>query len=352
MLIKSSGHLEGGLYLFTLGDSCHYALSSLLPPSASPPEAANAQDSAHEGAHGAAPHDSITPEPITPRPVTPRNPKHPGLSNSPFAVFDPGSSAHAEHLITRLESQGFNLKNLQFIFPTHLHPERISGIPLLRSRAPQAIFVASQQMKRMLSDKGFVAALHTEDQRMREELSAGVLKLSPAEITEGFKVDECLSDSDVIAIGDDTTMRANIQAGHSPCSLSYFIQPHEYLICDETLGYYRGRELPAPAPDDDRAQYRKSLAQIAKLELRALCLPYAGVLTGELLPKHLQRLNSTLDDIEKQFAQAAAGGVSHEEFRAALRSQVFNSLSRDPILTYAMERSFEALSTQLLKSCS
>jgi hypothetical protein len=84
------------------------------------------------------------------------------------------------------------------------------------------------------------------------------------------------------------------------------------------------------------------------LELRALCLPFSGVLTGELLPKHIQKLTSTLDDIEEQCSQGLASGIQPEELLAALKAQIFSSPTRDPVLIRAMDRSKEALLTQLL----
>jgi glyoxylase-like metal-dependent hydrolase (beta-lactamase superfamily II) len=205
-------------------------------------------------------------------------------------------------------------------------------------------------MKKALSDRALIRELAVQDSRIRESLGLGSCAISPAEFEKAFVIDECIADSDIIAVGDETTVRANIQLGHSSSSLSYFIQPHEYLICDETLGYYRGRELPAPAPDVDRVQYRKTLAQLTKLELRALCLPFSGVLTGELLPKHIQKLTSTLDDIEEQCSQGLASGIQPEELLAALKAQIFSSPTRDPVLISAMDRSKEALFTQLLSS--
>jgi glyoxylase-like metal-dependent hydrolase (beta-lactamase superfamily II) len=353
MLIKTSDHLEGGLYLFTLGDSCHYALSSLLLPPGSQrsgisEEAAAAKGTPDSPAQATADKKSLSGLHESPHYKSESSPKTPALNNAPFVLFDPGSSAHVEHLIARLEKQGFNLKNLQCILPTHLHPERISGLPLLRARAPQALLVGSQSMKKALSDPAFVRELATQDAAIRASLGLVPSLIEEAAFGKSFIVDECISDSDVIAVGEETTVRANIQLGHSASSLSYFIQPHEYLICDETLGYYRGREIPAPAPDEDRALYRKALTQIAKLELRALCLPFSGVLTGELLPKHLQKLGSTLDDIELQFRQGIDAGLSAEVLRSALETQIFSSQSRDPVLRNAMARSMEALCRQLL----
>lgn len=205
-------------------------------------------------------------------------------------------------------------------------------------------------MKKALSDPAMIRELSVQDGLIRESLGLGASTISKAEFENSFVVDECIADSDIIAVGDETTVRVNIQLGHSSTSLSYFIQPHEYLICDEALGYYRGRDLPAPAPDRDQAQYRKTLTQLTKLELRALCLPFGGVLTGELLPKHLRSLAQPLRTLNSSVARVSPLALRPKSFALLSKPKYSPLPSRDPVLLSAMARSKEALFRQLLSS--
>lgn len=305
MLIRSSGVIEPGFCLLTLGGSCRYLLSL-------------------------------------------------NTESSDFALLDPGCSAHVFFLERRLQALGFKLQDLQCIFLTHLHPDRMGGLPHLRQKCPASKVIASPLMQNKLADSEFIEALYIENCRLTEDLHlrAQVPSMPLDEYRSLLSVDICISDSDVIPVGKSYSLRAIHAPGHTAESLAYLVQPLNFLIADECLGYYQPRTLSAPGADESLAKALKTIERISRLDLAGLCFPSTGVLTGQLVRKHLSAIKQNMEDLQAETEKAFKAGLPAEQIRQSIAAAFYASDSSDVTIQHNLKRSLEAVWRQLAELSS
>lgn len=291
MLIRTSGALKPGLYLLTLGHTCRYAIG--------------------EGT---------------------------------LLVTDPGLSSHVELLADRLARLQIDLASVERIAATHLHVDRIGGIPKLRARNPRVRFIASAAQAARLKDQSFLKELYDAD----AALSGPVCVSLPFDVfARGIQPDEIVADSAVLECSAAISLRLFPFPGHTTESLAFVVEPYHYLIADEGLGYFKGRELAAPGGDADLQRTNESLQKLDRIEINGVCLPDTGVLTGELVRRHLHAVVQNTSDVVREAAAAREAGATPETICAAIRDSFYRTESRDPCVLRSLEMTFKAIVQQL-----
>ncbi len=322
MLIRSSGHISDGFFLFSLGESCHYALAALNPHTLD-------DDSSPQSA------PSLS-ETFSPAAIPPAR-----IENVPFVVFDPGTTAHAQQLAQRFTQAGLKIENLSLILLTHLHPERCAGASWLASRAGNAKVVGSSQMAAALRNSEVCQALLDADLGWSKEF--GIVATPPNKKIAPLTIHEEVMDGEILGVGDDVTIRVLNSPGHTAESLWYLIQPHGILIGDDLIGHYRGRSPPTPAADFDFEGAQASLKRLERVAWSGIGLPFNGLLVGKPARGFPKQVATVLEEVKAQIEHAKSNGISAEEIRAALQEQLFSSLSRDPVLRATRERSLSCV---------
>jgi hypothetical protein len=197
-----------------------------------------------------------------------------------------------------------------------------------------------------LADEGLVRSLWERDRT----LSAPFRVDSPASLEEfkdALRIDRNLGDSEAIDLGDETLLRCIYTPGYKTHSATYIVVPHEFLITDQTFGYYRGRLLAAPGGDAGVAAAASSLRDFEHMEISGIGLPYVGAITGSLVRKHIEGIIQNTTDITEQVVQGIHEGFSPEEVREQLREAFFVSTTQDVFFQSALAESFDAIWAQL-----
>ncbi|MCO6429830.1 MAG: MBL fold metallo-hydrolase [Deltaproteobacteria bacterium] len=298
MLVRSTGPLAEDFLLLTLGRSCHYLIG------------------------------------------TPDN----------FYLFDPGLSVHVPMLLKRLNDHQYSLKQCAGVLLTHLHSDRIGGVPYIKQLHPEIPIIASSHLKMKLGQAAELQAIYESDLALSSKfaLSHELKKIPPVDYAKLFTIDRTLSDSEQAALTDEISLRALSFPGHARDSLAYLIEPYNFLIVDEGVGYFNGREPPAPGFDDSIESGLNSLRKLLDVELRGLCMPNSGVLTAQLIRKHLSAVVQQTQDILSESRRAFGAGVTESEISAAILHSFYQSFAPDPLLSFNLQRSFEKFWQQIL----
>lgn len=297
MLIRATGPLHVDFLLLTLGQSCHYAVSD----------------------------------------------------DSSFSLFDPGLSVHVPFLVKRLIQSNLPLKELQYVFLTHLHADRVGGLPYLRKLAPHLKVAGSPLMRTKLASPGFVKEIYEQDRALSSVygLESADKPMSFDEYKEHFTIDKVVVDSDIIRFHSEIGVRVVNFPGHAQESLAYIIQPYRYLLADEGLGYYNGRKLAAPGGDTSLTQNVESLSKFNDLDIAGLCCPSVGVITGNLVRKHIQSIVQNTADLISECKAAFKSGIPEADMQFSIRESFYTTESADPTLRHNYERSFNEIWKQL-----
>ncbi len=269
-----------------------------------------------------------------------------------FSLVDLGVSGHMPLLEKRLHSFGFHLKNLKRIFVTHTHVERIGGLAAILHSYPGVEVVSSAQSLSALAERPLQQSLYAADAELSKSLNVPV-NYSQIELAASFDIftnsHNCraVTDGEKIEIEDGYTIRALSTPGHAEGALSYVLEDYRYLIADEVIGFYRGKEFVTPAPDISIEQVQRSLRKISAVELQGLCFTNFGVISGSLVVRHITALLQNLDDIRAEYIKAKQAGLPEGKIIETIHAAFFETDSTDPVVRYSLKISFEELCRQL-----
>lgn len=298
MFLRSSCLIYPGLYLLTLGATCRYAIVG---------------------------------------------------DDNAITLTDPGASLHISALEERLARLNLSILDVKNVLITHLDADRVAGIALLRRRCPHLKVFGTASMRSTLKRDGFVQALWEKDRGFSRDFYGS--EMLPAvelgEFKEALRIDHPLVEADSIAVGEELTIRSLATPGHRDHSVSYLLVPHEFVIADETMGYYRGSKLAAPGADFDIQRAVASVARFEHVEISGIGFSYAGAITGTLARKHLTALTQISADLVKECQKARTDGVPVDEVVAQVKESLYAPIANDPFLIESMNSSFESVIRQL-----
>jgi len=160
--------------------------------------------------------------------------------------------------------------------------------------------------------------------------------------------DKVVTESDQIACSDGISLRVAALPGHTAESLGFIVEPYSFLIGDEVLGFYKGRELAAPGCDDSIERSLETLGKIEKLALSGLGLPNFGALSGELIRRHLRAVIENTTDLVREVRAAVVSGVPRTVIEQNILDAFYRTESRDPCVLEGLERTFQNIKRQLL----
>jgi len=264
-----------------------------------------------------------------------------------LTIIDPGSSVHFKALEERIVQAGFSLDRITHILITHLDADRVGAIPLLRERCPSVKVFGNAAMVAELKKPETLKEIHTAELELAALFAPSTHVPSQRHYSTGLLIDGCLVDGQTLQIDDDISIRCISLPGHRQHSQSFLILPHSFLITDETLGYYRGRELAAPGADFSLTQALSSIGRLKDLELSGIGFPYGGSVTGNLARKHLDAIVLNTQDLLSEVARARSQGLLPTDVQAQVRDSFYLPLLADPCLVRSLQNSCDAVWRQL-----
>ena len=260
-----------------------------------------------------------------------------------ITIIDPGCSIHVTPLLQRLAQFKIPIDKISFVALTHCDADRITAAAALKALNPKIQIVGSASIADAVRERRI--QLLKDDKEIRALFPH--IKCETQIEPELLEVDKILVEGSVLQLSEEVALRMISAPGHTAISCAYALEPHGYVVGDEVLGYYRGREAAGPGSDFDIEAGAKSLQTLIDHGVSALCLPYGGVLTGELVPKHLSALRITMQGLVAEVARAKVSGIDTTEIAAQIQRGLYAVEDRDPLLRRAIQKSQAALLKQL-----
>lgn len=261
-------------------------------------------------------------------------------------IFDPGASVHAELLIKRIETLGFDSSDIKGIILTRGTYAQFGSIPAIKRIVPSVEVMVPAAVASELEDREFLSNQYENDASIAAQLK-NPSDISLNEWKHSLAKPIAISDGFHMQFSQEGSIHAVATPGHGKASLAYLIQPHRCLIADQTFGYFNGNKLAGPGGDFDLEKSLRSIEKFATEEIAVLALPFMGAITGLLVRKHLDALVQNSEDLISEVRLALADNVPAETIRKSVLESFFTQPSRDPFLQSALSRTFERVCEQL-----
>lgn len=271
-----------------------------------------------------------------------------------YCLFDCATSAELPVLLKLLNELKISVNQINKLFITHTDVERVGSIAKLLELNPSIEILLSPHCgTKLTTDSSFKELLRSDLELgallSKQDLNSSHTTLSSPTIS--VKQIRPIHDGDIMKLQHAASIHVLAANGHAQGSLAYLILPHQILVTDESTEYFRGRLAVGPAGDHNLTDLAQTLDKFLNLELKLLCLPYAGALTGKLIRRHLEALRSQsqhlIKDLKEALSDQTDGETEIEKIKEAVKQALWDQLyspeSSSPILLSSLKRSFEAV---------
>ncbi len=186
------------------------------------------------------------------------------VADEKTALVETGCSAQIPDILKAVEGLGYDIRNLSYIIPTHVHIDHGGAAGHLAQLLPQARVVTHPKAARLFSDpivldKLMQAFMRAFGQDAKERFG-GVIPVPE----ESFKFVE---DGDHISLGN-RALQVIHTPGHDPNHLCFMDTKTRGLFCGDALGSYYSEidvTMPSSAPMTDPYATLQSIAKLQEL---------------------------------------------------------------------------------------
>ncbi len=214
------------------------------------------------------------------------------------------------------------------------------GIAFIDGCASDEVSLLEQRISKLeiQLDHRAVYRLFTADDAERLYFPAELTARSKAIVTNKGRKNsppglfEISADSAALDLGAVTIKRIPLALA-TPSSAAYFIEPDGLLVVDQSLGFYRGKEIPAPGAGLELIRSVESLRSLAELTISGLSLPWSGTLTGALALQHISGVIQVTGDLIQEFSENFGTTVKNSTpspSMETLASELYDSLYHIP----------------------
>ena len=175
---------------------------------------------------------------------------------------------------------------LDYILLSHSHYDHVGALPYVLKRWPEAEVFGAEKAAKVFRSEGARATM----KRLGEAARNAYCDSSEPVLTEGLRVDHCLTDGQVITAGgvgeEIQTITAIATPGHTDCSYSYMLNPAGLMFTSESTG------IPRPFGDLHTSilkNYHHTIESAEKCrgyQPKMLLIPHYGMLPDQLIDEY------------------------------------------------------------------
>ena len=151
-----------------------------------------------------------------------------------MALIEVGSSVQIPVILDAVSRLGYDIKELSYIIPTHVHSDHAGGAGHLAQQLPRARVVAHPRAARLLADQSIIDRMLQSRRAVfgddADERFGGMLAIAE----ERFVLVEDGADLDL----GERQLKAIHTPGHDPNHLCFMDSKTRGLFCGDALGGY------------------------------------------------------------------------------------------------------------------
>ncbi len=204
------------------------------------------------------------------------------------ALFDAGFSVLSE-LYEKDISKVMGSRSPAYLFITHSHWDHVGSAGFFKEKWPEITIAGSAEAKKVFESERaikFISKFNQDAEPFVEEMGVNSIRYKSF---KPFLLDRVLAPQEKIELDDHCSVQALATPGHTRDFLSYWIPERQILIASEAAGTDFGNGVIENEFLIDFDIYLQSLKELARLDVRILCIGHRLILTGKDVTAHLQR---------------------------------------------------------------
>ena len=201
------------------------------------------------------------------------------------ALVEVGCAVQIPDILEAVSRLGYDINNLSYIIPTHVHPDHAGGAGLLAGQLPQTKVVAHARAVKVFADPSILERLlQSFTQVYGDDAMERFGEMVPIAEERFVKVE----DEDIIFLGS-RALKVIHTPGHDPNHMCFLDTATRGLFCGDALGGYFSEAkttLPATAPGSDPLLVLQSIDKIQKLNPAIIFFSHGSTLKNvdKILP--------------------------------------------------------------------
>lgn len=242
------------------------------------------------------------------------------------ALIEVGSAVQIPDIFDAVGHIGYDLTDLCYIIPTHVHSDHAGGAGQLAQLLPHARVAAHPKAARLLADASIIERMLQNRKLVfgedADERFGGMLAIT----RDRFVLVEDGADIDL----GDRKLRVIHTPGHDPNHLCFLDSKTRGLFSGDALGGYHSESksrLPACVPGSDPEKIVQSIDLVKQFQPARLFFSHGGATT------QASRIIQVALDNEQQCAEAALKGMRAEEGQEKIGRRLAEILAQDSAAT-------------------
>lgn len=237
------------------------------------------------------------------------------------ALVEVGCSIQVPDILEAVDRLGYNIRELSYIIPTHVHSDHAGGAGLLARQLPQTKVVAHSRAVKVLADTSII-----------ERLMQGFMLVFGDDAQERFgemlpiaeKRFLTVEDGDSISLGE-RELKVIHTPGHDPNHLCFLDTKSMGLFCGDALGGYFSEvdvTVPPIAPGSDPILTLQSIDKLRELDPAILFFSHGGTTreVARIMRMSAEKVRQCTDIVLK----APKAGEDREEIVNSLADVLVN----------------------------
>jgi Zn-dependent hydrolases, including glyoxylases len=221
---------------------------------------------------------------------------------------------------------------VRYLVASHAHFDHVCGIPSLRRLFPEAIVMASNEARKVLSKNKIVKTFFEQDEAMSSILiNEGILDSRPLSFyQEVIEVDQVIGGGDALSLSGGVKLEIIDTPGHSPCNLAFYLPREQIMFLSDTAGFQIADDSLFPIFFQDYDLYLESLRKLKGYPTRILAIPHERIWYGSDVDAFYDRAIETARDAFAHIEKKLDSGWDDE----AIRDDLFKTYYRGNLKIY------------------